>query len=335
LTAEERLAVEAFAKTDPQLEMELDLLNQARLIPDTSIQFEPKELLYRHNSHLSAEWEEMLLSYIDGELSPADKKIFETQLASDPVLQKELAIYQQTKFIPDSSIVFEDKSALYREEREPARIVFFQWKRIAVAAAVLLLVSSSALVLLNRKTGSETNTGSLASGPQNPVNTPGSNTASVNVLENTGKEIQNSQTPDPVLAKATISSTSSPSKQIDSDPKNVPQTKQSVPVIRDQQNNDPLYAQSDVITNNSNINRTILPANPVESAVNQLDPSLSINKVPVTNETFTAYNITDDGNHKSRGLLRKVTRLFERNTNIQATTDDDKLLIGSFAVNLK
>jgi hypothetical protein len=36
-----------------------------------------------------------------------------------------------------------------------------------------------------------------------------------------------------------------------------------------------------------------------------------------------------------KGLLRKATRVFERRTNIKATTDDDKLLIGAFAVSLK
>jgi hypothetical protein len=36
-----------------------------------------------------------------------------------------------------------------------------------------------------------------------------------------------------------------------------------------------------------------------------------------------------------RGLLRKVTRTFEKNTNISATDDDDRLLVGGLAIKLK
>jgi hypothetical protein len=35
-----------------------------------------------------------------------------------------------------------------------------------------------------------------------------------------------------------------------------------------------------------------------------------------------------------KGLLRKATRVFERRTNIQTTTEDNKLLVGVFAVSL-
>jgi hypothetical protein len=44
-------------------------------------------------------------------------------------------------------------------------------------------------------------------------------------------------------------------------------------------------------------------------------------------------------NQKEKGglkeFLRKTTRMFERRTKIQATTDDNKLLVGAFAVSLK
>jgi hypothetical protein len=40
-------------------------------------------------------------------------------------------------------------------------------------------------------------------------------------------------------------------------------------------------------------------------------------------------------NKKSRGLFRKLTRVFEKNTGIKATTDDDKLHIAAFTVKLK
>ena len=41
----------------------------------------------------------------------------------------------------------------------------------------------------------------------------------------------------------------------------------------------------------------------------------------------------ENKNKRSRGLLRKITRLFEKNTGIKAT-DDDKLRIAAFTVKL-
>jgi len=44
------------------------------------------------------------------------------------------------------------------------------------------------------------------------------------------------------------------------------------------------------------------------------------------------------GKREKGGLkefLRKTTRVFERRTKIQTTTDDNKLLLGAFAVSLK
>jgi hypothetical protein len=38
--------------------------------------------------------------------------------------------------------------------------------------------------------------------------------------------------------------------------------------------------------------------------------------------------------NKLRGFFRKVTRTFEKNTNIQATDDEDRLLLGGLAIRL-
>ena len=38
--------------------------------------------------------------------------------------------------------------------------------------------------------------------------------------------------------------------------------------------------------------------------------------------------------NKLRGFFRKVTRTFEKNTNIKATDEDDRLLVGGLAIRL-
>jgi hypothetical protein len=71
-----------------------------------------------------------------------------------------------------------------------------------------------------------------------------------------------------------------------------------------------------------------------------------IASVDVTKRKATSFDYTEEGtpidpdeyggqNKKSRGLFRKITRVFEMNTGIKATTDDDKLHIAAFTVKLK
>lgn len=58
--------------------------------------------------------------------------------------------------------------------------------------------------------------------------------------------------------------------------------------------------------------------------------------------SFTNYTPAEDLSGKEnnskgglKGFLRKATRVFEHRTNIKTTTDDNKLLVGVFAVSLK
>lgn len=352
LSQEERQAVEAFAQAHPDLNEELQMLNQARLVPDESIRFEPKEILYRHSgSSLSPEWEEKLLLYIDGELNPSEKVAFEQQLETDPTLQKELSIYRNTLLQPETGIIFPDKKSLYKEEKEPARVIYFTWKRIAVAAVLLLTVSTSALLLLRNGDKEESN--ALAGNkPANSTGTKPVNEQKDNPTEEVLLAKEDQQNPAGTNKNDNQSSTVNPSVK----PKELPSvnTKDQKPVYlvdkgnlnnlpkprnfagtNDQDANKAVYATLDPVNTTVAPDRQVMKADPIQGAANTLDPSLTVNNGIVTNPSYTSYNLTDDGNKRSRGLLRKVTRLFEKTTNIQATTDDNKLLIGSFAVSLK
>lgn len=349
LNAEERQAVEAFAMAHPDLQEELQMLIQARLVPDESIRFESKELLYRHTTAgLSSEWEEKLLLYLDNELNPADRAAFETQLATNPTLQKELALYQQTIFTPDTNIVFPDKASLYKEEKEPARVIYFTWKRVAVAAVLLLTVSTSALLLLRSDHPEEGPAVAAVGSTKEVPAAVNNNNASVTPIEpaNTASLPANeSATRTPVMtAKKKDGETKNASGDVpppqylvqQNNGNNLPKPRYTSPVNDPvSNNNQAVYASNDPVNTTLTPERNTSKADPVESAVAQFDPSLSVNNGIVTNPSYASYNITDDGNKKSRGLLRKVTRFFEKTTNIQATTDDNKLLIGSFAVSLK
>ncbi|NML19678.1 hypothetical protein HHL16_02280 [Pseudoflavitalea sp. G-6-1-2] len=61
-------------------------------------------------------YEEWLLLYVDNELSLAERIIVDDFLAANPDLQQELTMLQQSTFQPEDAIVFEHKSALYKNE---------------------------------------------------------------------------------------------------------------------------------------------------------------------------------------------------------------------------
>lgn len=350
LSAEEQRMVEAFVQAHPDLEEELHLLNSARLIPDESIQFEQKELLYRQsNPVLSAEWEEKLLLYIDQELSPAETLAFEKKLATDTVLQNELAAYRQTILITDNTIQFPNKASLYKEEKEPARVIWFTWKRMAVAAVLLLAVSTSALILM-RNAGGEVENPMAGAEIKTPAITPSNNVEQPVVNPILAKEDKdNAASTDEALVKTPAptnkekkteinngkADTQAPVYLVNNGNRNNLPTPRNQSASGNEPANQTLYAAVDPVNTGLTPDRQIEKAILIESKNNSLDPSLTVNNGIVTNPSYTSYNITDDGNKRGRGLLRKVTRLFEKTTNIKATTDDNKLLIGSFAVSLK
>jgi hypothetical protein len=115
--------------------------------------------------------------------------------------------------------------------------------------------------------------------------------------------------------------------------------------------------EKDVESNNVNPNSNIIAVTEVQDPLftfekkNETVSSTNKNVVPnnplgnnnVTQRISPAFNpIEGEGSEEMvrghgglKGFLRKATRVFEKRTNIQTTTDDDKLLIGAFAVSLK
>ncbi len=132
LSAAERKAVDVFVQENPDLQMELALLQDTVMSAD-DIVLAKKDWLYMEEDITALQ--ENLLLYADDELNRADKKTIEAVLATDKPAQKEWAILQQTKLQPDMEVVFADKQSLYR--KEPGRVVAFTWWRVAAAAVLL------------------------------------------------------------------------------------------------------------------------------------------------------------------------------------------------------
>lgn len=139
LSAAERVAVEQFVQENPDLQQELDTLQQTMLTEEMIFEMPDKTSLYRNEvtginveNHMTH-----FLMYVDDELSATEKDAVETFVLQHPSLQESFMQLKQTK-LPIESIPFPDKKVLYRsEESEKKPVVYMRWWRIAAAAAVI------------------------------------------------------------------------------------------------------------------------------------------------------------------------------------------------------
>lgn len=145
LSVTEKRAVDEFVQTNPDLQDELLLLQQSILKPDQTV-FEDKRLLFKNES-IACGLQEKLLLHLDNELASIDKVEMEELILTNVAIKKEWDMLQQTKLLPVSTFVFENKRLLYKNER--ARISYFAWHRVAVAAILIGLGLWGWLVYFN------------------------------------------------------------------------------------------------------------------------------------------------------------------------------------------
>lgn len=368
LSSDQRRGVEEFARLHPDLQEELELLQQTKFIPDEQVIFSQKEeLLFSGvSSFISiSNYEEWLVAYIDNELTPEQRTAVEIFAGQHINVQKELELFQQTRLQPEA-ILFPDKESLYRKEEKVRPIV---WWRIAAAAVLFIGISTTAVVLLNNKNGNE------ITGPGSVASTGGTKQAAKETPVVT-TPINNNQTKDEALAD-----NSTPSTPIEPvNPRNnngaaAQKTKLVVPEDRKElQNNSVIKNEPETVAANSNDKptnnlpqplynpnvTTKKPDNSVDAAAytasndSKEAPQQNSNNSVVTTTPPNTYNqqtdakanpeVTDDVMYASnnngkkgklRGFLRKVTRTFEKRTNISATDDEERLLVGGLAIKLK
>lgn len=355
LDSEDRREVELFVKENPDLQAEMDILVQSQLSVDTNLVFANKASLLKNTGSAISEtnYEEWLLSYIDNELTPAQKHEAEQLMAGRPAIKAELEILQKTKIAPEQ-IVFGDKSSLYRRE-EKVRVVAINWRRIAIAASLLLAVGTAAVVLFN--THEER--------PQEIVNTGGKETISTPqkteveqkapVIVTEPAELQMAiNEAGPFNKEKEKNSTAANIKAAEKVNTVVEKTvttpvKEELAVTAEKKKSnelpEPLY--------NPNVNKAVPQDNPIAMNDARVQEPLTIVKqtspvstvTPATSDAlYTSNKATDSFDevdedqagkkNKLRGFFRKVTRTFEKNTNIKATDDEDRLLLGGLAIKL-
>lgn len=373
LNAGDRRMVEEFVQKHPDLREELELLMQFKLQPDTDIVFNGKEELLKAEGQTPlslSNYPEWLTLYIDNELSPAEKISVEQFAAANPAVQKELNLLQQVKLQPET-IVFTNKESLYRREEKVRPVIYFRWWRVA-AAILIIAAGLTTYLLLNKRTENSSN---LANGNNpvkniSPEKTPvqiNSNNASVQQVAvnvdpaNQVNPVANSNTAER-KQDAVIPANNPKEDQVAlKNDKNVPVNnlpannntviKDNSPVVVD---NNPNNIPKPL--NNPNVNTPNKNSNPFTQAQTPVpdefkDPKNSLTNAVVTNGSSKPSDIIQANNPvtetdpefakdngkkgKLRGLLRKVTRTFEKRTNIDATDGDDRLLVAGLALKMK
>ena len=356
---DDRRMVEAFVLQHPDLKEELDQLLQYKLLPDTDILFPGKEELIKINGESPVtltNYEEWLVLYTDNELDGGQRKAVEKFMTENPSVEKELFLFQRSKLQPEQ-IIFPNKESLYRRE-EKVKILPARWWR-AVAAVLILAVGLSAVIVITNRpsivkndiavknSGSENNTprdnSTQPIKKESPVAVPGlsDNTAhQTAVIHNTRQPDRDRVTQENknIIVK---NNNAAVKNKI---PVNIPSAvKKEEPVIAD--NNRPSNNLPQPLYNPA-IKKNIVPDDAVANITPSkeiINPKESFTTAPVTNVIAASYtnNNNDAGqleeggtNKKNRGFLRKLTRTFEKRTNMTAT-DDDKLLVGGLAFKLK
>jgi hypothetical protein len=357
LDATSRLEVEAFAAAHPDLREELDLLMQTQFTPDISLEYGDKSELMQFDttSGINAgNYESWLLMYADNELSAADKIITEKFIASHATAAQELWLLKEAHLEPEQ-IIFEGKESLYRKEEKSRP--FIRWQ-MAAAAVLLLVVSTTALILNN-------------SDSDQPTGTDGPRLASIDKSEKTQtpvKIVTVEEQPELLQPKSTEESTTiAPTSRSSKETKKNNAPVEAIKHINDQLKNtttDVANVSSKTTGSNTNVER-VNPFNTVSTEKAQ-SGSQMINDASIANAKMTQqqnsntptvttkatdpFNLVDEPvatndiinasestgkKSKLRGFFRKVTRTFEKKTNINPTDEDDRLLVGGLAIRLK
>ncbi len=368
LSAAERKAVEVFVSENPDLQMELGLL-QETVVKADDIVLDKKDWLYMKENITALQ--ESLLLYAHDELYAADKKTVEALLTIDKAAQTEWNILQQTKLQPDMDVVFADKQSLYR--KEPARIVAFKWWRAAAAAVLLGIALWTGVSVYKNASTTRTGTEGLA-------NTKETNPGQIKTDTGSGNTTVTNQ-PEEKPASENISSTA---VQKNKDGQTVENIKPGVEQNSDQKNFSP--KENTTVQNNSNkkpannlpkpalqninngvsnetIVQSVLPSNSTNIRVsgnndavvkitakenravivdvNNSKTDLNTNALQAVNtnnayeENNSRYLDVDDDKQKRTalgGFLRKAKRVLERNTNVKT---GEGIKIAGFEIALK
>ena len=353
LGSDDRRQVELFVQENADLKGEFDLLSQTRLAPDDAVVFDEKQQLLNIASAASindSNFEEWLVLYIDNELTGQQKISVEEFLVNHPAAKTELGILQKTKLHSEEAVIFPNKETLYRRE-EKVPVIAFSWRKMAVAASLLLAISTAAFLVFTGKNSnegksiSESSIGTNATKDDSADNRSNNNAATDPVVPENKEAIIEGDEP---------ANNSLPGQQKNlvenkrNDQHSTPAAKQDTELIAESKSTPTNNPTSPAQTSNENrgVKEQIAMVVPAKDPLTiNTDNKLTQDVTPDNAEPLLAKTDvpgepigidTDESGKKNkfRGLFRKVTRTFEKRTNIKATDDEDRLLVAGLSIKL-
>ncbi len=364
LPASDKKAVEAFVRENPDLEAELNRLQQSVFKPDGAVIFENKDRLMKQTADSSfinaGNYEEYFLLYTDKELDEATAKEVETFAGQHPSLSESLHLLLQARLEPDTAIVFEGKEILYKKE-EDDKVILFPWARVAAAAIVLLLAGFFVFTNRNHDTppiasagGAKTGQGEKNSSKNIPAEKKKDQPAVTSFvavpLDNTGNTKKEMAAKETIQGKQLTQYIAGNQKQYAQETG----ANTNHPAADLPEENRPVkintIARAEVGTANTGhglvdstltavpgqfIAETGKRADAVKEEredINYMKKALEENNMANADEFYIANTTTKK--NKLRGIFRKVSRVFDKNANAD---DDNKhgVMIGGFQIALK
>ena len=337
LSAAGRKAVELFVQENPDLQAELLTLQEATLTPVPFV-FDKSTLL---KAGSTAELQEKLILLGDRELDKNTIAELHQLMNADAAAADEWHLLQQTRLVPDLSVVFPGKQSLYRQET--GRVAGMKWWRIAAAAVLLGFGLWGGISMYNNSMATSTDPAAVArtkgagdkqAGTQTSI-AQNNDSDQVDDRTNAGAQTNPSLA---VTGPVTNSSDKNGKNKVIPAPavkdNNLVATTQPVTVEKPTNNLPKSYLDNINKKNSNEIAATSVP--PAESinsgtliaaAKPNEKPNLVNNNDPVTNtyamHTGNPENVTyvqDEEKSKRTklgSLLRKVKRVVERTANIK------------------
>jgi hypothetical protein len=147
ISKENLFELHVFAAQHPHLNIDLNDLELVALVTD-EVSFENKDGLKKAGIS-----DEKFVAYIENELSPEEKQKIDVLCAKDEKSAKDLKLFHHTIIKADTSIVFESKNELKKQE---TKILWLFSREVLAAAASLILIMGLWFMFRNFVSGTET-----------------------------------------------------------------------------------------------------------------------------------------------------------------------------------
>jgi len=130
-----------FLQQNPDLKKELSLFNSVNVEPE-EVKFTKKDLLFKEKFDVEKEFNKAAIAQMEGDISVSEKKKFENYIQNHPEKEKDIALFQATKLIPDETVIFNKKNKIFRYS--VGRTVM-NWS-IRIAAILILVFTFYVLI---------------------------------------------------------------------------------------------------------------------------------------------------------------------------------------------